>query len=110
MRKSQAPSVKAGLYKPPPPPKLWQEPEDDSQVVRREAVCDLYSEGDIPAALKNKLKTSFVVPRQDPSKVQSFDPSKSSKTLGGKGVVGIRPPPPRLELLVPVGPQKEAEA
>mgnify|MGYP007078172883 CR=1 FL=1 len=54
--------------------------------LRRGTFCALYNEGDLTPNMRSKVSDAFAAfrkPKQDPSKVQLFDPDRATKRLGG---------------------------
>ena len=118
MRRSMMPSVIArGGVDPGAPPKAPGGACDAAPtrggVIRRAALCSLYDENDMTAAVRAKVAdvhAAFKLPQQDPSKVQSFDPSRGNKSLGGlKGGFKRAEVPPPMPPVLPAAAAEEEE-
>ena len=58
---------------------LCEDDDGNNEVLRREAICPLFSHNDLAAGMKGELREThihrdFKLPAQDPTKVQFFDP------------------------------------
>eukprot|EP00965_Chrysotila_dentata_P002447 79707-Pleurochrysis_carterae.AAC.1 len=96
MRKSRMPSViRSGGPSQAVPQDNERRPGSSAAtgdaIVVRAPICALYDENDLAPCMESKLRSTFKLPQQDTSKVQMYDESRRSKTLGGISRLNKRP-------------------